>query len=143
MSRERSNLGFADALNDLDLAEFSPKPKLAANTENSKSAMARAANAAGFVSRESKPTAEIPPVVPRTITDAALAMPGGVVASTDFLEPSQQRRRRTGRNAQINIKARPETIAAFCQLADRMGWGLGETFEKAVDLLERQYSPEV
>jgi hypothetical protein len=49
------------------------------------------------------------------------------------------RRRRTGRNAQFNLKAQPETIAAFCAIADRQGWGLGETLEQAVALLEREY----
>jgi hypothetical protein len=33
-----------------------------------------------------------------------------------------------------------ETIAAYCALADRMGWGLGETLEKAVALLEERYN---
>ncbi|MEM9234900.1 MAG: stability/partitioning determinant, partial [Pseudomonadota bacterium] len=55
-------------------------------------------------------------------------------------KPRQQRRRRTGRNAQFNIKAKPETIEAFCAIADAQGWGIGETLEKAVELLEREYS---
>ena len=50
-----------------------------------------------------------------------------------------QRRRRTGRNAQFNIKAKPETIEAFCHVADAQGWGLGETLEFAVELLKKQY----
>jgi hypothetical protein len=49
------------------------------------------------------------------------------------------RRRRTGRNAQFNLKARPETIAAFCAVADARGWGLGETLEQAVALLQREH----
>ena len=28
---------------------------------------------------------------------------------------------------------------AYCALADRMGWGLGEALEKAVELLEERY----
>jgi hypothetical protein len=31
------------------------------------------------------------------------------------------------------------TIAAFCAIADQQGWGLGETMEKAVELLEREH----
>jgi hypothetical protein len=69
----------------------------------------QAANASGFVSRE-----------PKT------AVP-----------PKLQRRRRTGRNAQFNIKAKPETIEAFYKVADANGWGLGETLEHAVELLGR------
>lgn len=68
----------------------------------------QAAKASGFVSREPKASAQ----------------------------PKPQRRRRTGRNAQFNIKARPETIEAFYKVADANGWGLGETLEHAVELLE-------
>ena len=76
----------------------------------------RAAEAAGFRSREPKGTENQTGCTP------------------------QLRRLRTGRNAKFNLKARPETIAAYCALADRMGRGLGETLEKAVDLLEERYS---
>lgn len=69
----------------------------------------QAAEASGFVSREPKAPAY----------------------------PKPQRRRRTGRNAQFNIKARPETIEAFYKVADANGWGLGETLEHAVELLEK------
>jgi hypothetical protein len=51
----------------------------------------------------------------------------------------QTRRRRTGRNAQFNLKARPDTIQSFCDIADSQDWGLGETLEYAVALLEREY----
>ena len=52
------------------------------------------------------------------------------------------RRRRTGRNAQFNLKARPDTIQSFCDVADAKGWGLGETLEHAVALLQREYGPQ-
>jgi hypothetical protein len=52
-------------------------------------------------------------------------------------EPRAQRRHRTGRNMQINIKARAEAIEAFYALADRQGWVLGEAFERAVEALGR------
>ena len=50
------------------------------------------------------------------------------------------RRRRTGRNAQLNIKARPDTVAAFAAIADARDWGFGETLEHAVALLEREHA---
>lgn len=53
-------------------------------------------------------------------------------------KPKQQRRRRTGRSAQFNLKTTPETIEAFTRIADAQGWGLGEAFEKATALLERE-----
>ncbi len=50
----------------------------------------------------------------------------------------QPRRYRTGRNIQMNIKARAEAIEAFYAIAEGQGWVLGETFERAVDALKRE-----
>jgi hypothetical protein len=52
-------------------------------------------------------------------------------------DPVKVRRRRTGRNTQLNIKARPDTITAFCVIADSNDWGLGETLEHAIALLQK------
>lgn len=49
--------------------------------------------------------------------------------------------RRTGRNTQLNIKTTPETINAFYRLADANDWGLSETLEHAIALLEGQQKP--
>ena len=119
MGRDRADLGFGDALDDLDLSEF--KPRQAPVPRPPSGETSRAAEAAGFRSREPKSG------------DNTTGGAGGAAS---------QRRRRTGRNAQFNLKARPETIAAYCALADRMGWGLGETLEKAVELLEERYGGE-
>ena len=116
MGRNRVDLGFRDPLDDIDLSDF--KPRQAPTLRPLPAETSQAAEAAGFRSREPKGG--------ENIADGA----GGA---------AQQRRRRTGRNAQFNLKARPETIAAYCAMADRMGWGLGETLEKAVELLEERY----
>ncbi|RID89790.1 stability/partitioning determinant [Gemmobacter lutimaris] len=116
MGRNRVDLGFGDPLDDLDLSEFQPRKTPVPRSPSGETS--RAAEAAGFRSRE-----------PRTTEKPA----------DGAGETATQRRRRTGRNAQFNLKARPETIAAYCALADRMGWGLGETLEKAVELLEERY----
>lgn len=92
-----------------DLDSFAP----AKTPVPDRAGAAQAAQAAGFVSREPKPA---PKPAARPV-----------------------RRRRTGRNAQFNLKARPETIEAFCAVADANDWGLGETLEYAVALLEREY----
>jgi hypothetical protein len=42
----------------------------------------------------------------------------------------QQRRRRTGRNVQFNIKAKAETIARFTALADKKNVPFGELLEQ-------------
>ena len=121
MAKERADLGFGDALDEFNPEEWTPPKGSAANDKPavkrpSRAATTEAAAAAGFKSREPKPAVES-----RAGQGAA------------------PRRRRTGRNAQFNLKARPETIEAFCAVADRQGWGLGETLEKAVALLEREY----
>jgi len=142
MSKERADLGFADALDDLDLSEFKPKPAKAANDRPSKAATAKAAEAAGFKSREARPAKE-DATKPDIGAPDAVSVGQGADAAPRVSETIQQRRRRTGRNAQFNLKARPETIDAYCALADRMGWGLGETLERAVELLEREYGKPV
>lgn len=48
-----------------------------------------------------------------------------------------QRRRRTGRNVQFNIKATPEAIERFTALADKRGWVFGELLEKLLDAFEK------
>jgi hypothetical protein len=48
------------------------------------------------------------------------------------------RRYRTGRNIQLNIKARADAIEAFYAVADQRGWVLGETFERAIEALKRE-----
>ena len=138
MSKERADLGFSDALDDLDLSEFKPKPVRAANDRPSKAVAAKAAEASGFKSREAKP-AKKEVAEPTTIAPEAVVAGQGATTAPKVPESIQQRRRRTGRNAQFNLKARPETIDAYCALADRMGWGLGETLERAVALLEKEY----
>lgn len=110
-AKERADLGFADVLDGFDPAEWAARPL--PEPASGKPGMREAAAAAGFRSREPRPE------------------PGGTGEGL-------VRRRRTGRNAQLNLKARPETIAAFCAIADLRGWGLGETLERAVELLERE-----
>ena len=52
-----------------------------------------------------------------------------------------QRRYRTGRNVQLNIKVKAETLEAFYKIADREGWVLGETLERAVKALDESLKP--
>lgn len=105
---ERPSLGFSGELDTLDLAEFAISKPKASKPEPETAR--KAAEAAGFQSRE--PAPKLPKV--------------------------QQRRRRTGRTAQLNLKLKPETIEAFTRIADANGWGLGEAFERATALLEQQ-----
>ena len=98
---------------DIDISGFKPRTatKPAAQPEQVKAI----SEPASFVSRE-------PIRTPRQ------------TAAPVVREP---RRHRTGRNIQLNIKARAETIERFYAIADRHGWVLGETFERAIAALER------
>jgi hypothetical protein len=49
----------------------------------------------------------------------------------------QQRRRRTGRNVQFNIRATPEAIERFIAISDRQGWVFVETLDHALTALEQ------
>jgi hypothetical protein len=117
---KRPSLGFDDEAEDLptppfalDLSQF--QPKLARRPD--KESIERAAEQAQFRSREPKP---LVPAVPSPPSARSV------------------RRRRTGRSAQLNLKVRPDTIEQFYAIADANGWGLGEAFEKAVDLLTKE-----
>lgn len=49
----------------------------------------------------------------------------------------EPRRYRTGRTAQFNVRTTPATVEAFYDIADRQGWKVGETLEKALEALQR------
>ena len=78
MSKERADLGFADALDDLDLSEFKPKPVKAANDRPSKAATPKAAEASGFKSREAKPVQDETAKPDRSIAEEALVGQGRI-----------------------------------------------------------------
>ncbi|WP_159718489.1 stability/partitioning determinant [Geminicoccus flavidas] len=105
---------------DFDLSDFQPRPPAhkAAPPEEVRAISERAS----FRSREPKPAAPAAPAAPPAEAPARRA----------------QRRHRTGRNAQLNIKVRPETLNAFHALVDRHGWVQGEAFERAIAALERE-----
>ncbi|KMK63822.1 hypothetical protein [Puniceibacterium sp. IMCC21224] len=130
MTRARASIGFEDDISDFDAidpAEWAVGTP--ARTRPETGTTQRAAEATGFRSREGRggtPPETTPDLLPRMAADAPQTR-------------SAPRRRRTGRNAQFNLKARPDTIESFCAVADANGWGLGETLEQAVQLLLREY----
>ena len=100
---------------ELDISGFAPRPP--ARPEQVKAV----AEGAGFRSRG-------PASVPSALAGA---------------EPSpaarrEQRRHRTGRNQQLNLKVRAEDAAAFYAIADAEGWVLGDAFARAVAALARE-----
>ncbi|ESQ92617.1 hypothetical protein [Asticcacaulis benevestitus] len=97
---------------DLDLSSFTPRGVNAERPD--KDALRTVAEARGFSSRE----------------------PIAAPAPEPLTEPQLQRRYRTGRNRQLNLKVTDDALRRFYALADAQGLVLGEVFEQAVIALE-------
>jgi len=82
-----------------------------------------------------KPKAEVPRERVRQVSEKSEFRSREPEKKPATKEP---RRYRTGRNVHLNIKVRPETHASFYEIADRQGWVLGETLERAVAALKRE-----
>jgi hypothetical protein len=149
MSSERASV--FDHGPDIDISGF--KPRTVAKPAAQPDQVKAVSETANFVSREPARLApEAAPATPgctrpvarsvETTHNAASAerpkspSPASREAQKEPIT-REPRRYRTGRNAQFNIKARADTIERFYALADRNGWVLGETFERAVAALER------
>ena len=93
MSGDRASIFGTD--DEFDVSGFAPKPaeKPAAKREQVRAV----SEAASFRSREPKAAPAVPAAPPKR----------------------EQRRYRTGRNAQLNIKIKPETLEDFYALVDR------------------------
>ena len=113
-----------DEAPEIDISGFEPR-KIAKPTARPDEVKA-ISETASFVSRE--------PVAP-----SPKAAPAPRASREAQREPiaREPRRHRTGRNIQLNIKARAETIDRFYAIADLHGWVLGEAFERAIAALER------
>jgi hypothetical protein len=73
----------------------------------------------------------------RAVAEAANFRRREAPAAGDHTPARVPRRYRTGRNVQFNIKVSEETRDAFYEIADRQGWKLVETMEKAIAALEQ------
>ncbi len=107
-----------DGDDDFDLSEFTPRPKTS-KPRADKDALREVAEKKGFVSRE--------PTEPKA-AKAVIPAPAP--------EPIPQRRYRTGRNRQLNLKVTDDVMRRFYALADSQDLILGEAFEQAVAALE-------
>jgi len=103
---------------------------------------------AGFVPKREGREGGMPPEILRAVSEASsFRSREPVPAEKPALKKQESfkrepRRYRTGRNVQLNIKVRSETLDSFYKIADREGWVLGETFEKAIAALDRELSTE-
>ena len=114
MMTERASI--FDSESDFDVSGFSPKQEKRAG-EAPPEAVREVSQAASFRSREPLPREKV---------------------EKQQSPQREPRRYRTGRNVQLNIKVRAETLESFYKIADREGWILGETFEKAIAALSQQ-----
>jgi len=95
-----------------------------------------------FVPRKEKRAGGAPPDAVRAVSEASRfqSREPAPAAPEKIAEGSKRepRRHRTGRNVQLNIKVRAETLESFYALADSQGWVLGETLERAIAALGRE-----
>jgi len=108
--------GLFEADDDLDVSGFAPKKPEPGGLPAAAADEVRAVSeASSFRSRE--PAAGKP---------------------TPTAKPKREPRLyRTGRNIQLNVKVRQETLDSFYEISDQEGWVLGETLERALEALKR------
>ncbi|HUJ93601.1 MAG TPA: stability/partitioning determinant [Candidatus Bathyarchaeia archaeon] len=98
-----------------------------------------------FVPRKEKRGGGVSSDVVRAVSEASQfpsREPAPAAAPTKIQEPRREPRRyRTGRNVQLNIKVRAETLESFYAMADSQGWVLGQTLERAIEALRRELTP--
>jgi hypothetical protein len=94
-----------------------------------------------FASKQSKPKTETSAEAVRAVAENS-DFRSREAAPASKKAPAEKERRRytTGRNVQLNIKVRSETLDAFYSIADAEKWVLGETLERAVAALQKELS---
>ena len=107
---------------DLDLSAFQPKPAVDPIAPSAEEVRA-VSEKASFRSREAG------------TQSGACRAPGELAANPQL---RQQRRYRTGRNVQLNIKVTSQTYADFNEITEENGWVGGETLQRALAALRRE-----
>jgi hypothetical protein len=97
-----------------DLSDFAPRSAVESSKPIASDVIDEISRKSGFPSRQ--PAKKAPSTLPA--------------------QPRTQRRYVTGRNQQINIKAKAETIAMLNTLADKLDAPFGEVLERALHALE-------
>jgi hypothetical protein len=107
-----------------DLGDFAPGP---AKPKPDRAALDQVAEESGFVSRQPAKATVSEPVLAAPVSPQAQVKTGA----------REQRRFRTGRDKQVNIKATDETIERMKRMADDRRIPLGHLLELALDALEK------
>lgn len=124
MAKERAKL-FDD--DPVDVSQFAPKPGPSKDAPPAEEVRA-VSKKANFPSRESGAGTKDHPMPPKGI---GKPLPD---------QKREQRRHRTGRNIQLNLKVTKEAYDLFYQITDAENFVLGETFEQAVIALQEKLS---
>ena len=134
MSDQRGNSRAGVFEDELDISGFAPKPP--ARAEQVKAV----AEEAGFRSRGPVPPRLAAPPPAQTLGRAGRPVKPAPAMPPEGLreERREQRRYRTGRNQQLNLKVRAQDAEAFYAIADAEGWVLGDVFARAVAALARE-----
>jgi hypothetical protein len=103
-----------------DLSDFAPRSAVEPSKPIASDVIDEISRKSGFPSRQ--PTKKASPTLPA--------------------QPRTQRRYVTGRNQQINIKAKAETIAMLNTLADKLNAPFGEVLERALHALDTSLKEE-
>jgi hypothetical protein len=123
MNDQRGNNRAGLFEDELDVSGFAPKSPVRAEQVKT------VAEGAGFRSRGPVPPAP---------AQARAVRPAKASPTTPPEERREQRRYRTGRNQQLNLKVRAQDAEAFYAIADAEGWVLGDVFARAVAALARE-----
>jgi len=113
MSKKRASIFAATDGELLDVGSFAPKSAIDAKAPPAEQVRA-VAEAAHFRSREGAPP------------------------NMDTQFKRANRRYRTGRNVQFNVKALKETVDTFYAVTEAQGWVLGYTLQRALEALQRE-----
>lgn len=116
---------FDDEEEDLDVSGFQPAAAPRPRDPQTVAAVRQTAEAKGFVSREALAPPAAASLQPSLAPSVAQPIP----------QEARLRRRRTGRDKQLNLKVTEASLNQFYAIADARGWGLGEAFEHALAAL--------
>ena len=117
-AKQRANLGFGDALDELNPDAWSTSTAPPAPVPEEQ--LRAVAEASGFQSREVRPAA----------------------APKSKSQRRTGRVHRTGRSFQLNMKIREEDRDRFYNICDQEAWVLGFGFQRAIEALERELGIE-
>lgn len=93
----------------------------------------------GFEPKKINPKAPVPAEVVRSVAEEANFVSREPVKSRKArAQKKEQRRHRTGRNVQVNIKASQATVDRFNAIVEAQDWVTGYVLERGVAALERE-----